>query len=782
MRIGLLCLSYPPNDTEGIARQRQILARALAEMGHDVSVLTLGHRRRTRLDHKVRIYESPVITGPAYSERLPGLNTVIAESEALYASVREAEQEGSFDILDAPLWRAQGFVTLHRRKGPAVISLQTTRAQLLNIKGESPDELDRAIQHLEQRCLIKADGWLADSQSMLDEISHEHGLMPPPTTRVVHHGIEPRLSTLPTGQAKDSFVALVVGRLEERKGTRLLFRALPPLLRKQPSLSVRFIGRDNSSEDGWRQKTGTTYPEYFQSRYPDVSPQVKFEGYVDDATLAYAYEEADLVLAPSLYESFGLVYLEAMRAAKPVVALRAGAATEIFADEADDGAILCPPNDPSSLGAAIERLTTSPELSRKIGANGHRRQVNSFTAQGMAVRSLDLYRSCMRQPPSDDANSRAIYQVMEALDYGDGVSNIARANASILEELALPKTILARYAHSAVAHETSPLAQALISRQCSLIFHYWGYNTSTWLASAVSGPNAFYYHNITPPHFFDANTEAHKGTSRGYAQIAEIVEQFDLLIGDSNYNVDQLRPYLKSRKPALCIYPIAEQQDIASLPHDPALVSRIKSSGSVHLVFVGRIARNKRQDLLLKLFEYYYDQIDHGTHLWLVGNEHLDPVYRRELQEQHRRLSGKDNVHFVGKVSDREVASYMLAASAFVCASEHEGFCIPIAHAMALGIPVIAKAAAAVPETLGGSGILVSEWNSPKTAELINVVLKDPELRARLVEGQQVALKRFSRHEARSRLKAGVDFLRQGVASSPHFRMIEPASLPILPG
>jgi glycosyltransferase involved in cell wall biosynthesis len=79
----------------------------------------------------------------------------------------------------------------------------------------------------------------------------------------------------------------------------------------------------------------------------------------------------------------------------------------------------------------------------------------------------------------------------------------------------------------------------------------------------------------------------------------------------------------------------------------------------------------------------------------------------------------------------------------FVCASEHEGFCLPIAQAMAVGVPVVAFAAAAVPETMGGAGLLVHDWDVPRVGELVRLLLTEPDLRARVVAAQRASLDRL---------------------------------------
>ena len=89
----------------------------------------------------------------------------------------------------------------------------------------------------------------------------------------------------------------------------------------------------------------------------------------------------------------------------------------------------------------------------------------------------------------------------------------------------------------------------------------------------------------------------------------------------------------------------------------------------------------------------------------------------------------------------------------------------PNAQAMALDVPVIAYAAAAVPETMGGSGLLVHDWDAPRVAELMHLTLTEATLRARVLASQRANLQRFTEAEARRRLAAVVAYLQTGETS-----------------
>jgi glycosyltransferase involved in cell wall biosynthesis len=727
----------------------------------------------------VVVYEVSLARNERYSDAYPALNEPLTASTALYEGLRRVLAEHTCDVIDVPLWAAQGFVTAQYTNVPLVVWLQTTRAQLARINAQSLSRDDQALIALEQNTLGRAGGVLADSHSVLDAVRADYRLAGSLPVGVAYLGL-PQLAGAALGPRAGAGVeALVVGRLEKRKGTPQLLAILPDILRRHPQLTVRFVGRDNSANDDWRQRHKTDYAGFFRQAHPELAERVIFEGYVGEARLSECYRQCDLLLSGAVYESFGLIFLEAMRAARPVVAFAAGGAAEIFARGADDGALLAAPGDAAAFAQAIERLASDADLRARIGAAGLARFRAAFTDTLMAEATLHFYECVIEPRRPARARARRVYQVMEALDVGDAVSDITRRNTAILKTLGQPGAILARYTHPSLQGEIRPIHTALAEPDCAIIFHYWGYNTSAWLLRQLRGPKAVHYHNITPPDHFTPDSPRHQQMTHGYAQLREIADCFDLVIGDSEYNVREFAQYLRAPRPLLTLYPTLEPTELNDAPFDQALLKRIRQSQPVNILFVGRIVRNKRQDRLIELFDYYAREINRHAQLWLVGNDRADPAYRAELERLRTRLASGERVHFTGKVSDAQLHAYFRAADVLVCASEHEGFCVPIAQAMAFDVPVLAFAAAAVPETMGGSGLLIHEWDTARVGELMHLAISDQRLRERIVAGQRANLRRFSAEETHKKLRAVVAFLQDGTLSPlfsrPDARTIEEA-------
>ena len=133
--------------------------------------------------------------------------------------------------------------------------------------------------------------------------------------------------------------------------------------------------------------------------------------------------------------------------------------------------------------------------------------------------------------------------------------------------------------------------------------------------------------------------------------------------------------------------------------------------------------------------------------LIVAGHITVEPQQRESYLAGCQKLCAElgllDHVVFAGGVSQAELCTYYRLASAYLCLSEHEGFCVPLLEAMHFEVPVIAYAATGVPGTMGEAGLLVQEKDFPAIAELTHRAVHDPAVRAAVVAGQRARLRAF---------------------------------------
>ena len=119
---------------------------------------------------------------------------------------------------------------------------------------------------------------------------------------------------------------------------------------------------------------------------------------------------------------------------------------------------------------------------------------------------------------------------------------------------------------------------------------------------------------------------------------------------------------------------------------------------------------------------------DPAARLHLVGSP-LGETYEPALRAFIDELGLADVVTLAGSVSGAELEAYFRAADVFVMASDHEGFCVPLAEAMGHGVPIVAYGVTAVPETVGGAGLVLDDKSAVPFAAAVGRVLRDPTLR-----------------------------------------------------
>lgn len=258
------------------------------------------------------------------------------------------------------------------------------------------------------------------------------------------------------------------------------------------------------------------------------------------------------------------------------------------------------------------------------------------------------------------------------------------------------------------------------------------------------------YHNITPPEFFSGiNDHAAAFARLGLRQLEHIAPAIDLAIGVSAFNRQDLDD-MGYRKTAQV--PILVDWKLYDTPPDPAVLARWSVFGR-KLLFVGRIAPNKRHDDLLRMFAYYRAVIDPEAQLLLVGSYRDHREYYARLRELQRALGLDTAVTFTGGVSQSELCAYYRRADTFVSLSEHEGFGVPLLEAMRFDLPVVAYDAAAIGETVGGAGVLLHDRDLAQAAEAAALVSEDAALRAKLAAAGRTRVADFDTEKIAQRTR-----------------------------
>jgi glycosyltransferase involved in cell wall biosynthesis len=211
-----------------------------------------------------------------------------------------------------------------------------------------------------------------------------------------------------------------------------------------------------------------------------------------------------------------------------------------------------------------------------------------------------------------------------------------------------------------------------------------------------------------------------------------------LALADSEYNKQDL---LEAGYASVQVQPILIPYTLQEVKPDATVMA--SADDGANLLFVGRLAPNKRCEDIVKVL-HQYRQIEPGARLFLVGARRYTQRYVDWLHDFIHQLGLEGSVIFTGHVSQEALAAYYRIADVFVMMSEHEGFGIPLIESMRFGVPIVAYASTAVPETLGGSGILIHQKQFSVIAELIHLLRTDSALRSRIVERQRARVQDFA--------------------------------------
>jgi len=263
---------------------------------------------------------------------------------------------------------------------------------------------------------------------------------------------------------------------------------------------------------------------------------------------------------------------------------------------------------------------------------------------------------------------------------------------------------------------------------------------------------ALFYHNITPPNYYAAvDAGAAKRLEEGYARLEALSESVDLAIAVSEFNKKGLTA--AGYRNVEIVPPLIDFSSLNAEP-DPKILRKYPDS-FVNILFVGRVVPNKKFEDLIKVFYFYQKTVNPRSRLFLVGSYAGTGRYFSYLRGLAAELDVRD-VIFTGHVEFAELLAYYRLADVFLCVSEHEGFCIPLVEAMHFEVPVIAYRAAAVPETLGGSSILVDRKQPERIAEMVQEVISRRDLREEIILRQNRRLAEFGREAVSRRLRASL--------------------------
>jgi hypothetical protein len=382
--------SYTGNLTGGVGRLFSDLAPAIAARGHDVRVVTRAvGPAAVDFEEAVWVHRIDV---PKLSDGEGVAPDVLAPindfATSAAAEVQRIRGWTEPDLVFAPLWDVEGIGVLRTTDLPVAVHVSTPVAVIGPMAGYlrgddgDPPELRRLLA-LEAEVLDTADRFQANTDAVMGTVrDHYERRCDDARWEVLNIGLKDHAvagsAVEPATKRRTVFFA---GRFEARKGIDTLLAAMARVLADRDDVELVLAGEDRPLAPGLAPVGAAWRSEHAAAPW---IRRVRMLGVVDDEALHRRYAEADLVVLPSRYESFGLVMVEAMMHGKPLISTDGSGIREVVRHGIDG--LLVPPGDDEVLEAAIRRLLDDRELAQSLGDAARRRYDDNFAIDRVAQR------------------------------------------------------------------------------------------------------------------------------------------------------------------------------------------------------------------------------------------------------------------------------------------------------------------------------------------------------------------------------------------------------------
>ena len=405
-----LSQSYPPEHSGGNARHTHDIARAIAALGHTVHVLTKGEGYN-RVDLEEGVWVHRIMPKRQMPRLLPG-DVAIPAHIWDYAATQLEElyrisKSRRIDAVEGVGWDTECIATVLDGRFPSATNIVTALDHWLDTHAHQKAdpkwmaEFGRPMLSTEKLlferspAIISASRAIAVSIEERYDLKFRHGQI-----AYIPHGLVDTSgqvcrapAALPALISNGVKPVLFVGRLELRKGIDVLLAAAAKILSADEKAEIWIAG-----DDTLEVQPGATVRSRYEAS-PDsakAGTRIRFLGRASDEELRWLYANCAVFVAPSRFESFGLIFVEAMMYGKPCVGCLAGGVPEVVANGVTG--LLVPPDDAPRLADAVVTLLRDEALRHRLGRNGRATFESSFESSVIAGKRLESLAALRREP------------------------------------------------------------------------------------------------------------------------------------------------------------------------------------------------------------------------------------------------------------------------------------------------------------------------------------------------------------------------------------------------
>ncbi|MFP7297630.1 glycosyltransferase family 4 protein [Neobacillus niacini] len=357
LKILILSWEYPPNIVGGLSRHVNGLSIHLAQLGHEVHVITAGNGGLSAYEEVDGVHVHRVVPINHHDNNflswIAGLNLAMS-----YKGVKLAE-DIKFDIVHAHDWLV-GTSALTLKEELSLPLLTTIHATEHGRNNGIHTDMQQFIHNKEKKLMLESDQIIVCSTYMRDELSAIFQLSEK-KMEIIPNGIEPNAVKVNSKEIypfiKDRKYVFSVGRMVKEKGFETIIEAAQLAKERCRNLYFVIAGKGPMLER-YRKMVSERHLDHF----------VAFIGYISDRERNTLLVNSEIAVFPSLYEPFGIVALEAMVLSKPTIVSDTGGLKGIIRHQ--QTGLLMNPGDAESLLSNIDFLTQNPDKAKEIGGKG----------------------------------------------------------------------------------------------------------------------------------------------------------------------------------------------------------------------------------------------------------------------------------------------------------------------------------------------------------------------------------------------------------------------------
>jgi glycogen(starch) synthase len=414
LKIGFFVWEYPPKLVGGLGTYAEYITQEFVKLGHDVTVFTLntGDLETKEVFNKVEVHR-PIIADASnvfpmfVTEDLRKWGTnirffndifmynVLSATKLINQLVKKERQK--FDLVCVHDWLSSiaGIIVKNETEIPVVFHVHSTEW------GRSGGQGSEVVSHMELMTAQLADRIITVSQAMRDDLV-KHG-WPEQKISVVWNGVDPDQYNPEKCDAgdiekirakynigRDESMLLFLGRLTWVKSVRNLIQAMPLILNEYPKAKLVILGKGEEQKDVIETANRLGIADKINYRFEFVPEEERI----------LHYAAADVCVFPSVYEPFGIVSLEAMAMAKPVVVGARGVVgfrEQVVSSGPSQNGVHVNGEDPADIAWGVKEMLKDRERAEKWGENGRRRVLEYFTWEKVARQTLDIYQTLQQK-------------------------------------------------------------------------------------------------------------------------------------------------------------------------------------------------------------------------------------------------------------------------------------------------------------------------------------------------------------------------------------------------